>query len=102
MKILLTVHQFLPDYSAGTEILTLETARELTKLGHEVCVLTGHPAQHAFEDQERFEHSMHDGIPIIRFHHSYVPMGGQSNTTEAEYNNWLVAGYLRKFLRRHR
>lgn len=102
MKILLTVHQFLPDYSAGTEVLTHETAKELVRLGHEVSVLAGHPALQGFVDTERFENFEYDGIPIIRFHHSYVPMGGQGNTTEAEYNNWLVAAFLRKFLRRKR
>ena len=102
MKILLTVHQFLPDYSAGTEILTLDTARDLRRLGHEVFILSGHPAAVALPDDQRFEHYEYDGLPVVRFQHSHVPMGGQTNTTAAEYNNWLVAAYLRRFLRRNR
>ncbi len=43
MKILLTAHQFLPEFSSGTEVLTYEVATELIRLGHEVRVLTGWP-----------------------------------------------------------
>ena len=94
MKILLTVHQFLPDYAAGTEILTLDTARELRRRGHEVSVLARHPAEVPLADNQRFERYEYDGVPVIRFQHSHIPMGGQLNTTEAEYNNWLVAAHL--------
>ena len=36
MKILLPVHFFLPDHSAGTEVYTYNLARELQKRGHTV------------------------------------------------------------------
>ena len=98
MKIVLTVHQFLPDYSAGTEILTFETAQGLRRLGHEVIVFAGYPARVALRDEERFDHYEVAGIPVERFHHSHVAMGGQENTTEAEYNNLLFARYFKQFL----
>ena len=47
MKVLLTVHQFFPEFSAGTEVLTLSVARVLKALGHEVRVFTGYPATEA-------------------------------------------------------
>lgn len=99
MKILLTVHQFLPDFSAGTEVLTFETAKELRRLGHSVHVFTGYPAREARRDQERFDHYEVEGIPVERFQ-AGVPMGGQENTTEAEYNNQFFASYFRQFLKR--
>lgn len=99
MRVLLTVHQFVPDFAAGTEILTLDSARGLTRLGHKVMVFTGYPAQVALRDDERFDRYRFDGIPVERFHHAYVPMGGQDNTTEAEYNNRLVAEHFRKLVR---
>lgn len=43
MRILLTVHQFLPDHHGGTEVLTHQIARFLLDRGHEVRVLTGWP-----------------------------------------------------------
>jgi len=41
MKILLVVHQFFPEHSTGTEVLTLELARGLLRKGHHVEILTG-------------------------------------------------------------
>src|ERR1051326_316902 len=101
MKILLTVHQFLPDHWSGTEILTLDTARELRKLGHDVSVMTAHPVEEV-SDAERFDEYEYDRFRVMRFLHSIGPMGGQRNTTESEFDNWMVAGYFRKMLRRER
>ena len=98
MKILLTVHQFVPEYTAGTEVLTFETAKELRSRGHEVRVFTGFPAQKQLRDDQRFDRYEIQGISVERFHHSYTPMAGQQNTTEAEYNNLLVAQYMRRCL----
>ena len=47
MKILYTTHQFLPDYSAGTETLTYGTAKEMSMRGHEVSIFTGYPVKGA-------------------------------------------------------
>lgn len=41
MRILFAVHQFFPEYRAGTETLVLRTAQALVKRGHQVAVLTG-------------------------------------------------------------
>ena len=101
MKILLTTHVFLPDYSSGTEILTLNAARELQSLGHEVEICTGFPARSGLADYERFDTYEYEGFQIKRFLHDAAPMGGQSNAAEAEYNNLFFArwfkGYLQQF-----
>ncbi len=99
MKILLTTHQFLPEFSAGTEILTFETAKELQVLGHEVAVFTGHPARAGLADNERFDSYSHTGLSVARFHYDVGPMGGQTNVVEAEYNNLLAAVYFREYLK---
>ena len=41
MKILLAVHQFFPEFRAGTETLVLRTAQELRRRGYRVSVLCG-------------------------------------------------------------
>src|SRR5206468_2602655 len=88
LKILLTVHQFVPDFAAGTEILTFHVARELQKRGHEVRVVTGFQATRPLRDEERFDRYVHEGITVERFHHQYlVPMGQQKNIIEMEYDN---------------
>ncbi len=96
MKILLTVHQFLPDYSSGTEILTLHTAQELIRLGHEVIVLTAHPHKEppAEETVDRYEH---DGVPVVRLHTARVPLIQEGG--EREFNNRVFARFFRRLLR---
>ncbi|MCE9593916.1 MAG: glycosyltransferase [Planctomycetes bacterium] len=40
MKVLLAVHNFLPQHTAGTEVYTLQLGQELARRGHEVVVFT--------------------------------------------------------------
>lgn len=91
MKILLTVHQFLPDYASGTENLALHTALEFKSRGHEVQVMTALPATSGIVDDERFDHYEFEGIAVTRFKHAHCAMGNQDNLAELEYNNLLVA-----------
>lgn len=102
LKILLTTHQFLPEFFAGTEILTFEIAKELQRLGHEVLVFAGFPAPKELDDADRFDRYIYEGIPVERFHHSRSPMGGQTNIVEAEYNNVLVASHLQRYVQEHK
>jgi glycosyltransferase involved in cell wall biosynthesis len=94
MRILLTVHQFLPEHSTGTEVLTLTSALALKERGHTVRIVTGYPARTALSDHERFDQYEYRGIPVDRFKRSATPMGGQDNFVESEYNNLLVAEYF--------
>src|SRR3954453_16743152 len=77
MKILLTVHQFFPEYFSGTEVLTYSVARELLSRGHAVAVMTGFPARKNLPPHERLDEYQIDGIHVFRFHHAYVRMNGQ-------------------------
>lgn len=98
MKIVLTVHQFFPEYFSGTEVLTYSVARELLARGHEVAVFTGYPARELMPDAQRFDKYEIEGISVYRFHHGFVPMGGQQVLSEIEYDNHLVAGYFKRLL----
>ncbi|MDD5760247.1 MAG: glycosyltransferase family 4 protein [Desulfobulbaceae bacterium] len=98
MKILLTVHQFFPEYFSGTEVLTFSVARELMSRGHQVSVFTGYPARELMPDSQRFDQYEIEGISVYRFHHAFVPMGEQQVVSEIEYNNHLTAGYFKGFL----
>jgi glycosyltransferase involved in cell wall biosynthesis len=100
MKILLTVHQFFPNYFSGTEVLTYSVAKELIRRGHEVAVLTGFPAQRQLADAERFDEYDLDGMQVFRFHHAFVPMGEQNVLTELEYDNELAAQYFAEIVSR--
>lgn len=98
MKILLTVHQFFPEFGAGTEILTYSVARELVKRGHEVRVLTGYPVTKPLDDANRFDEYVFDGLPVYRFYHAYTAMGDQTSMMEVGYDNHLAANYFRQIL----
>ncbi len=100
MKILLTVHQFFPNYFSGTEVLTYSVAKELLRRGHEVAVLTGFPAQRQLDDAERFDEYDLEGLQVFRFHHAFVPMGEQNVLTELEYDNHLAAQYFAEIITR--
>lgn len=63
MRILLAVHQFLPEFRAGTETLTLRTGQELQRRGHSVWVLTGSPKP---APTPELEHDEQDGLVVIR------------------------------------
>jgi glycosyltransferase involved in cell wall biosynthesis len=98
LRIVLTTHVFLPDYSSGTEILTLDTARELQRHGHKVEVCTGFPSQPGLADSERFDTYVYEGIRVHRFKHDVAPMGEQTDVAEAEYNNRFFASWFRGYL----
>lgn len=103
MRVLLTTHVFLPDYSSGTEILALNTARELQRLGHEVEICTGflpRPGLPAPQASQGFDSYEYAGIKVNRFFHHAEPMGGQASAVEAEYNNLVFAGWFREYLAR--
>lgn len=101
LKILLTVHQFFPEYAAGTEVLALSVARELILRGHEVHVLTGFPSKQALRDEQRFDEYDFEGIHVYRFHHGYRPMAAQTSLIELSYNNHLAANYFGRILKRY-
>ena len=98
MRLLLTTHQFLPDYTSGTEILTFKVAKELQNCGHEVTVFTGYPAQRLMKESERFDRYVYEGITVNRFYYANIPLGNQDNIIETEYNNLFFADYFRQYL----
>lgn len=94
MKILLVVHQFFPEFTAGTEVLTLGVARELRKRGDDVRVFTAHPGRDDLSEDDRCDRYLHEGFEVYRFHHAYVPMAGQTSMIEVGSDNHLAARYF--------
>ncbi|MGN6368154.1 MAG: glycosyltransferase [Phycisphaerae bacterium] len=101
MRILLTIHQFLPDHASGTEILTLHTAHELTRRGHHVEIFTGYPAKIPLTDAQRFDSYEYQGLKVHRFNHQHLPMGDQTNIIEMEYRNELFGDHFARFLQQN-
>lgn len=98
MRVILTVHQFFPEFTAGTEVLTFSVAKDLLRRGHEVCVYTGYPGDDCLKESERFDKYDLDGLQVYRFHHSYTLSAGQDSMVELSYDNHLAAHYFRGVL----
>ncbi|HQB30903.1 MAG TPA: glycosyltransferase [Syntrophales bacterium] len=102
MRIAYTTHQFFPDYGAGTEVLTLHTAREMRARGHEAVVFTGYPVKGRFSRENAEDAYEYGGLPVFRFRHSNTWSLLPENPMEAEYENLFFAGLFRRELRRFR
>jgi glycosyltransferase involved in cell wall biosynthesis len=96
VKILYTTHQFLPDYSAGTEILTYGTAKEMSRRGHAVSIFTGYPVKGGVDASHAFDRYEYEGISVDRFFHSHASPIRPANPMEAEYNNLFYADFFRR------
>ncbi len=94
MKIVLTVHEFLPEFVAGTEILTFETAKGLQKRGHDVIIWTGHPS----DEPSVIDEYVYEGIPVKRYKFNRTEAAQNSNLMEADYRNPQFGNKFREFL----
>lgn len=98
MRVLLVVHQFLPRYSYGTEVLTRDTGLEMLRRGHEVHVLTTDPDSQGQSLDVRHEDYDHRGL---RVHALKLPKRKSAlELFEGEYDDGLVAEHVRRYARR--
>lgn len=98
MHILLTTHQFLPDFETGTELLALWVARELKTRGHTVCIYTGLPSRGRDSSGSQFDEYEIEGVRVYRFHHSSHPSDGERSRIESDYDNRTAAAYFSDLL----
>ncbi len=101
MRILLAVHQFFPEFSAGTEVVTRNVALELKHRGHQVEIFTGFPGKsEIIPDEGRFDQYEYQGLLVHRFRHAFMPMGGQTNVIEQQQDNRLARRFFEQTLER--
>ncbi|VVM67464.1 D-inositol-3-phosphate glycosyltransferase [Pseudomonas fluorescens] len=86
-RILLCVHQFFPQFSAGTEVLTLSTAQALRDEGYIVEIVT---AQLQGEKNLSLASYDHEGFRVHQLLVPYVAGKFSSTTLVDEYNNRAV------------
>lgn len=91
MRILLTVHQFLPHYQAGTEVLTLQTAQELVRRGHEVEIWAAEPVSSQNACKNVVSTGQCEGLRVHYFNHNPQVVATEQNVIEAEYDNQAFA-----------
>lgn len=72
MRISIFVHCFFPDHFYGTETYTLELAKNLMSIGHDVTVVCG-----VFQGETKNEAAIHryiyDDIKVVAFDKNYLP-----------------------------
>lgn len=93
MRVLYTVHQFLPDYFAGTETLTYNTACEMRRRGHDVHIFTGGVSKNDVYDNF-FNDYEYDGFQVSQYMYARDGHHISQNRIKADYHNPLVASYF--------
>ena len=95
MRLLYLVHQFPPQFTTGTEILALESARAVQALGHEVEILTAELVDSPPPGNAPASTDVYQGIRVHRYpYYQPNPLPGCS-PHRAEYNNARTQDYLR-------
>ncbi|WP_338824282.1 glycosyltransferase family 4 protein [Bradyrhizobium septentrionale] len=93
LRVALFVHCFFPDHFYGTETYTLELAKNLKQLGHDVTVVAG-----VFQGEPKRESAItrytYGDIDVVAFDKNYVPHSRISET----YYQESARPYLRQIL----
>ena len=95
MRILLTVHQFLPKYSGGTERVTFDMAQELRASGHEVHVMTTDTASPALRHNEAWDYEYEGlNIRVVGLDRRQFP-----DQLRYEFDNPDMAKHMQEYMR---
>lgn len=96
-KVLLTVHKFFPEHRAGTEVLTLNIAKELQVRGYEVLVVTANPpdldARRKDGEVKETSSFEYEGVPV---HVIEEPLRLKDYRFSYEYDHPHIADHFRK------
>jgi glycosyltransferase involved in cell wall biosynthesis len=96
-KVLLTVHKFFPEHRAGTEVLTLNIAKELQVRGYEVLVVTANPpdvdARRKEGETKETSDFEFEGVPV---HVIEEPLRLKEYRFSFEYDHPHVAAHFRE------
>lgn len=98
MRVLLTVHQFLPKHGFGTERLTFDTGTELLERGHEVNVLTTDVASSALPHDTVWDYD-YKGLKVRTIG---LDMRKSPDPLRYEYDNPRTAEHMRSYMRQIR
>ncbi|HEX9653800.1 MAG TPA: glycosyltransferase [bacterium] len=94
LKILEVVHDFPPNSYSGTELYTLNLAKELQKLGHDVTVL--YPVLRNDRPPYSFDAALYEGVNVVEFN-----IFDAGRTARSEFLNPAYDNPFRYFLAAH-
>ncbi len=98
MKIVLITHQFLPEYSSGTEILTYSTAKAFQNAGHIVEIITGYPVEFISDKTIDFDSYEYDGLHVKRYFRRKERMRELGSIMEGSYHDPFAANWFKEYL----
>lgn len=102
MKIILTVHHFFPKPPAGTELLTLETAKELQRRGHAVEVWTPRPTDPVTGAARAAEPYVYQDLRVVPFPDRARFRSSRGDRAESEHDSPVMGAHFQDRLRRSR
>ncbi len=102
MRVLYACHQFFPEYYTGTERYTLDLAKQMQRMGHNVSVLTyatkvagAQQSTGAPVSRRMYEH---EGIPVTALQHVDFDRRGGLPSISFEIEDPLIFQELKRFL----
>jgi glycosyltransferase involved in cell wall biosynthesis len=99
VKIVLAIHHFPPNYSAGAEIYTFRLAHWLIQHGHDVEVVCVESIIHSSEHDLEAVHEAYQGISVWRLHFNLV---GAPDPFRQGFENPAIGAWFAEFLRETR
>lgn len=83
-------------------MLTLQTAKELKRRGHDVEVWTGHPVDEETARSNPVDRYEYDGLKVHRYNHNYAVFSPNRNIVEFEYNSLAFRGYFTEYVKKEK
>jgi glycosyltransferase involved in cell wall biosynthesis len=95
LRVLLTVHQFLPKYSGGTERVTFDMAQELKARGNKVHVMTTDTASPSLRHNEAWDYEYEGlNIRVVGLDRQKLP-----DQLRYEFDNPDMAAHMQAYMR---
>jgi len=97
LRILIAVHHFPPNYSAGAEVYTFRLASWLVRHGYEVEVVCVESITHEGDSELEYERESYEDIPVWRL---YFNLARASDPFRQSFDNPAIGKWFAGFLQR--
>lgn len=95
MKVVITIHHFPPQFSAGAEIYAFRLAGWLIKQGHTVDVVCVESVTHTGEVELECKHEIYQNIPVWRL---YFNINHTPDPFRWSFDNPAIGAWFNQFL----
>jgi len=99
MKIVVTIHHFPPNYSAGAEVYAFRLSSWLVQHGHDVQVVCIESISNEGKDEIEHTHDIYEGVSV---HRLYIGLVNDRDFFRRSYDNPIIQKWFTAFLERER